>query len=138
MIIKDNFCQFCVRTKCCDPSSEPSQRDGSDEGSQHMVSIRNKKNYPSIITKYSPIQSSASTIIYLQGQCRGRSCLGTVQARSGSVQGNSQFIRSWVHCGRIHILYGHQGDILSKESSLYWAAEPCKILIQFALIVGMV
>ena len=29
---------------CCDPSSEPSQRDGSDEGSQHMVLIRNKKN----------------------------------------------------------------------------------------------
>ena len=24
----------------------------SDEGSQHMVSIRNKKNYPSIIIKY--------------------------------------------------------------------------------------
>ena len=26
----------------CDPSSEPSQQDGSDEGSQHMVSTRNK------------------------------------------------------------------------------------------------
>ena len=36
---------------CCDPSSEPSRRDGSDEGSQHMVSVRNKKNYPSIIIK---------------------------------------------------------------------------------------
>ena len=29
---------------CCDPSSDPSRRDGSHEGSQHMVSIRNKKN----------------------------------------------------------------------------------------------
>ena len=37
----------------CDPSSEPSQQDGSDEGSQHILSIRNKKNYPSIIIKYS-------------------------------------------------------------------------------------
>ena len=34
-------------------SSEPSQWDGSDEGSQHMVSVRSKKNYPSIIIKYS-------------------------------------------------------------------------------------
>ena len=31
------------------PSSEPSRRDGSDEGSQHMVSMRNTK----IIIKYS-------------------------------------------------------------------------------------
>ena len=30
------------RNICCDPSSEPSHRDGSDEGSQHMVSVRNK------------------------------------------------------------------------------------------------
>ena len=37
----------------CAPSSEPSHRDGSDEGSQHMVSMENKKNYPSIIIKYS-------------------------------------------------------------------------------------
>ena len=29
----------------CDPSSEPSRRDGSDEGSPHMVSMRNKKKY---------------------------------------------------------------------------------------------
>ena len=38
---------------CCEPSSEPSQGDGSDEGSQHMVSVRNKTNYPSTIIKYS-------------------------------------------------------------------------------------
>ena len=29
----------------CDPSLEPSRRDGSNEGSQHMFSLRNKKNY---------------------------------------------------------------------------------------------
>ena len=28
-----------------DPSLEPSPRDGSNEGSQHMFSLRNKKNY---------------------------------------------------------------------------------------------
>ena len=29
----------------CDPSLEPSRRDGSNEGSQHMFSLGNKKNY---------------------------------------------------------------------------------------------
>ena len=28
----------------CDPSLEPSRRDGSNEGSQYMFSMRNKKN----------------------------------------------------------------------------------------------
>ena len=52
MIIRDNICLFWIKNICCDPSSEPSRRDGSDEGSQHMISVRNKKNYPSIIIKY--------------------------------------------------------------------------------------
>ena len=34
---------------CCDFSSEPSQRDGSDEGSQHMVSMRNEKIFQQIL-----------------------------------------------------------------------------------------
>ena len=34
---------------CCDPSSEASRRDGSDEGSQHMVSMRNKENYHQLL-----------------------------------------------------------------------------------------
>ena len=29
---------------CCDPSSEPSHRDGSNEGPQHKFLLRNKKN----------------------------------------------------------------------------------------------
>ena len=29
----------------CDPSLELSQRDGSNEGSQHMFSLKNEKNY---------------------------------------------------------------------------------------------
>ena len=36
----------------CDPSYEPSRRDSSDKGSQHMVSVRNK-NYSSISIQYS-------------------------------------------------------------------------------------
>ena len=32
MIIRDNFLLTLHKTMCCDPSSEPSQRDGSDEG----------------------------------------------------------------------------------------------------------
>ena len=29
----------------CDPSLEPSRQDGSNDGSQHTFSLRNKKNY---------------------------------------------------------------------------------------------
>ena len=29
----------------CDPPLEPSRLEGSNEGSQHMFSLRNKKNY---------------------------------------------------------------------------------------------
>ena len=49
MIIGDNFWSVLHKTICCDPSSEPSRRDGSDEGSQYTVSMRRKKNYPSMI-----------------------------------------------------------------------------------------
>ena len=34
------------KQKRCDLSLEPSQRDGSNEGSQHMFSWRNVANYP--------------------------------------------------------------------------------------------
>ena len=34
---------------CCDPSSELSHQDHSDEGSQHVVLVRNKKNYHQIL-----------------------------------------------------------------------------------------
>ena len=45
MIIRDIFCLFILlETIFCDPSSELSHRDSSDEGSQHMVSMRSKKN----------------------------------------------------------------------------------------------
>ena len=42
---------------CCDPSSEPSPRDGSNEGSQHIVLMKKK-----IITKYSLL--SRAQILY--------------------------------------------------------------------------
>ena len=29
-IIRDNFCQYCIKNICCDHSSEPSRQDGSD------------------------------------------------------------------------------------------------------------
>ena len=49
VMIRDNFCQFCTKTYVVtNPSSEPSHRDGSDGGSQHIVSIKNKKNYPQL------------------------------------------------------------------------------------------
>ena len=51
---KGYFLLILHKIMCCDPSSEPSRPDGSNEGSQHMISMRNTKNYPSIIIKYSP------------------------------------------------------------------------------------
>ena len=41
MIIRDNFFLFLIENICCDPSSEPSHRDRSVEGSQHVLSMRN-------------------------------------------------------------------------------------------------
>ena len=46
MIIEELFFLFLIKTICSDPSSEPSRRDGSDEGSQHMFLCRINKNYP--------------------------------------------------------------------------------------------
>ena len=37
MISEGYFFLFLIETICCDPSSEPSQKDSSDEGSQHRV-----------------------------------------------------------------------------------------------------
>ena len=34
---------FLHKNIFCEPSLEPSHRDGSNEGSQHMFSLRNKK-----------------------------------------------------------------------------------------------
>ena len=43
MIIRD--CLLILHKNIpCDPSSGPSRQDGSGEGSQHMVWMRNKKN----------------------------------------------------------------------------------------------
>ena len=45
---KDNLgtiIHFLHRNICFDPSLEPSHRDDSNEGSQHMFSLRNTKNY---------------------------------------------------------------------------------------------
>ena len=43
-----------LKTICCDPSSEPSRGDGSDEGSQHMFYAELTK-LSLIIIKYSLI-----------------------------------------------------------------------------------
>ena len=44
MIIEGKFFLFLIETICCDPSSEPSHQDGSNEGSQYTVLCRIKKN----------------------------------------------------------------------------------------------
>ena len=47
------FLFFRIKTIYCDPSSEPSHRDGSDEGSQHMFFMQNQQKLSLIIIKYS-------------------------------------------------------------------------------------
>ena len=42
----NSFFLFLSGTLCCDPSSEPSQRDGSAEGSQHMFCVKLTKIIP--------------------------------------------------------------------------------------------
>ena len=42
-MIKEQLTIFLHKNICCDPSLEPSYRDGSNEGSQHMFSLKNKK-----------------------------------------------------------------------------------------------
>ena len=49
MITEDIFVNSSQNI-CSDPSSEPSRQDGSNEGSQHMVSMRNTEKD---IIKYS-------------------------------------------------------------------------------------
>ena len=46
-IFKDIFFLFYNKDiLCCDPSLEPSQQDGYNEGSQHMFQRKNMENYP--------------------------------------------------------------------------------------------
>ena len=51
------FSLFLIETICCDPSSEPSRQDGSDEGSQHTFLWRINKNHPLL---------SPNTLSYLE------------------------------------------------------------------------
>ena len=40
---------FLHKNIFCDPPLEPSHRDGTNEGSQHNFTLKNKKNYLSFI-----------------------------------------------------------------------------------------
>ena len=46
---KSEFLLILHKNISCDPSSELSHRDGSDEGSHHIISMRNKKNNNQIL-----------------------------------------------------------------------------------------
>ena len=65
------FFLFLIETICCDPSSEPSRADGSDEGSQHLVLCRINKNYSLL---------SPNTPSYLE-LCKGLHALAFHHAR---------------------------------------------------------
>ena len=53
MIIIDKFCLFCIKTDVVTSHlnclAETVQMNVSDEGSQHMVTMRNKKNYHQVL-----------------------------------------------------------------------------------------
>ena len=68
MIIRDNFCLFCIKAYAVTPSSEPSRRDGSDEGSQHMVSMRNKKKLSSSTPSYLELCLTNNTAKGMRGE----------------------------------------------------------------------
>ena len=53
----------------CGPSSEMSRQDGSNEGSQYMVSVRNEKNYPSLIIKYSLLSRALLRVLLGRENC---------------------------------------------------------------------
>ena len=48
MVIDGSYFLSCVEIICCELFSGPSHRDGSDEGSQHIILCRTNKNYPKI------------------------------------------------------------------------------------------
>ena len=49
VIIRDIVLLILHKNVCCDSSSELSQQDGTDEGSQHIALMRNRKNYHQIL-----------------------------------------------------------------------------------------
>ena len=52
MIIRDNFCSFCVKTYVVIPHLNSLIETVQMRGHNIMVSMSNKKNSPSIINKY--------------------------------------------------------------------------------------
>ena len=59
---------------CCNHSSEPSRQDNSDEGSKHMILGKNKKNYLSLIIKYSLLSRTLYSfilILFIRGEWSG-------------------------------------------------------------------
>ena len=57
------FFLFFIENVYCDPSSEPSRRDGSDEGSQHMFLAELTKNFPNY-NKYSLLSIALMKAFY--------------------------------------------------------------------------
>ena len=53
MLVRDNFCKFCIKPYDVTPHLNRLVETVQMRGSQHMVSMRNEKNYPSIIIKHS-------------------------------------------------------------------------------------
>ena len=65
---RGNFPYFCIKT-CCDPSLEPSLRDGSNKGPLHMFPLRNNKkisqNSPQNITLSGTLSVHICTNVFI-------------------------------------------------------------------------
>ena len=57
---------FLYKSIFCDPSLEPSRRDSSNEGSQHMFTLRNKKN---LSLNYSQYPLSYGVLVFTPHLC---------------------------------------------------------------------
>ena len=57
MIIMGSFSLVLHQKICCGYSLEAPRRGASNEYPEHMFLWRNKKNYPTIITKYASLTS---------------------------------------------------------------------------------
>ena len=88
-----------------DPSSEQTQQDGTDEGSQYMVLIRNKK----IIIKYSLLSRALMSIIFQRETgCQFYSRFSHIKKHMDYLDLTSQVLQVlwtfvWVDCWLIFI-----------------------------------
>ena len=62
-VVTPNFCKFCIKMCVVTPHLNRPIRTVQMRGHNIMVSVRNMKNYPSIIIKYSVLTGALSCLL---------------------------------------------------------------------------